>query len=255
MLLRIRPVVAGLTMTLCLAGTWADPAHGVDGDRARTYRCFGKDATMTYFGDGVVEGTPGDDVIYTGPEAQVKAGGGDDLVCGAQTADGGPGNDRIRYTGLAAPYDEDNPVSALLVGGDGNDRIFTRHYARISGGRGNDYIQFSLYAEVRGGMGDDWLDGEVSPDVAYMAGGAGNDYLRGGRNSDFLGGGPGTDVLVGGVGDDVMDGNADNDDLRGGLGTDTLYGGPGRDRLHGGRGTDRCYQSGTAARPAAGRAC
>ncbi|MBI4183928.1 MAG: FG-GAP repeat protein [Proteobacteria bacterium] len=108
----------------------------------------------------------------------------------------------------------------LLVGGDGNDRLFGR--------RGDDVLL--------GGAGRDRLWGGPGNDT--LVGGAGDDRLAGGHGSDLLDGGDGDDRLFGGHGDDTLIGGAGDDVLRGGHGDDVLDGGAGSDRVDGGKGDD-----------------
>jgi Ca2+-binding RTX toxin-like protein len=146
--------------------------------------CFGKPATIT--GSGVVNGTPGDDVIITGNKADTVNGrGGDDLICthgGDDYVRGGPGDDKISA-------------------GNGNDDA--------GGQGGNDLVQ--------GGNGDDKLQGERGNDT--LRGGAGNDRLNGGPGADRLSGGEGNDLLAGGAdAPDSCDGGPGTDKEAGGPG-------------------------------------
>ncbi|MFJ8159449.1 FG-GAP-like repeat-containing protein [Streptomyces sp. NPDC096136] len=132
--------------------------------------CNGLAATIT--GNGIVNGTSGDDVIVTGNGNDTVSGnGGNDTICtfdGNDTVSGGSGND-------------------YADGGDGNDLI--------SGGSGNDV--------VRGGAGDDALSGGSGNDT--VVGGADSDSLSGGSDTDVCAGdangGPtlsGTDSIAAG---------------------------------------------------------
>ncbi|MFD8141885.1 FG-GAP-like repeat-containing protein [Streptomyces sp. NPDC059708] len=125
--------------------------------------CNGKAATIT--GNGIVNGTSGDDVIATGNGNDTVSGnGGNDTICafgGNDAVSGGSGNDYID-------------------GGDGNDAV--------SGGSGNDV--------VRGGAGDDALSGGSGNDT--VVGGAGSDTLSGGSDTDVCAGdGNGGPALAG----------------------------------------------------------
>ncbi|MFE2150376.1 FG-GAP-like repeat-containing protein [Streptomyces lavendulae] len=130
--------------------------------------CHGLAATIT--GNGIVNGTSGDDVIVTGNgNDSVSGNGGNDTICtfgGNDAVSGGSGND-------------------YLDGGDGNDAI--------SGGSGDD--------AVRGGAGDDALSGGSGNDT--VVGGAGSDTLSGGGDTDVCAGDanggatlPGTDAIA-----------------------------------------------------------
>ena len=162
-------------------------------------------------GDGIVEGTDGDDLIDT------------DYL-------GDPEGDKV-----------DNN-DALLPGETGDDDI-------IQAGAGNDTVLAGLGDdEVFGGTGNDVIDGGAGNDV--LNGEDGNDTLKGGEGNDTLDGGKGNDRLDGGNGDDSLTGGAGNDVLLGGAGKDTIIGGDGNDRAEGGDGDDYIDTSGTAgARP------
>ncbi|MFD7560477.1 FG-GAP-like repeat-containing protein [Streptomyces sp. NPDC059835] len=115
--------------------------------------CNGLAATIT--GNGIVNGTSGNDVIVTGNGNDTVSGnGGNDTICtfgGNDAVSGGSGNDYID-------------------GGDGNDAI--------SGGSGGD--------TVKGGAGDDSLSGGSGNDT--VIGGAGSDTLSGGSDTDVCAG-------------------------------------------------------------------
>ena len=121
----------------------------------------------------------------------------------------------------------------VLLGGDGDDRIWGRDgddvltggggRDRVWGGRGDDTID--------GGDGDDRLDGGRGDDI--LTGGAGDDRLSGGRGDDVADGGDGADRLYGGAGNDTLDGGDGNDVIYGGVGDDILLGGAGDDIIYG----------------------
>ncbi|MBO0699873.1 MAG: hypothetical protein J2P46_15855 [Zavarzinella sp.] len=119
------------------------------------------------------------------------------------------GNDQIR---------NDTAAPAILLGGDGNDALYT-------GFAGN-------YAS--GGAGNDTIIGRGGKDSLY--GDAGNDYIRGGAGNDTISGGDGNDLLYGELGNDFVTGDAGNDYLWGMEGADYLYGGAGNDFLYGDQG-------------------
>ena len=136
----------------------------------------------------------------------------------------------------------------MLLGGPGNDQIFTRKDTRsvtLVGGGGKDVLL--------GGDGNDALQGGRDRD--HLIGGEGNDSLDGGKDFDFasfgnpfistlsvqadlatgIATGWGTDTLsaieglFGAAGDDVLTGDEGRNILFGMLGDDTLTGGLGRD--------------------------
>lgn len=148
-------------------------------------KCYGRVPTIT--GDGVVNGTPGDDVILTGNgHDTVRGGGGNDLIC----------------TGKGADY---------VRGGAGNDHVTGEMgHDDIGGGAGHDVVE--------GGTGDDVVRGDDGDDI--VRGGSGNDALYGGRGKDVLSSGSGNDHLNGGPdGPDSCDGGPDRDVNRGGCET------------------------------------
>ncbi len=129
---------------------------------------------------------------------------------GRVVVDAGSGDDVVALTGL--------PVTAVVYGGNGTDRI-------------------------TGGSAKDWLYG-----------GAGNDTIDGGTGDDIISGDLGNDTLSGGAGDDMIYGGAGDDTLIGGAGNDYLSGGAGSDTLAGGDGHDRYFDNYTAARVGSGAA-
>ena len=122
---------------------------------------LGFEGGTTFVGDGIVDGTAGNDLInaaYTGDPNGDRVDAGDATGFGGTTGDGdyiraGAGNDTV-------------------IAGLGNDVIF--------GGDGADSIQ--------AGYGADTVDG-----------GIGNDTIDGGSGNDSLEGGAGDDVITGGV--------------------------------------------------------
>ncbi len=159
-------------------------------------------------GDGIVEGTAGDDLIdydYTGD----------------------PEGDRIDHNDALLPGEA--PQDDIVLAGDGNDTVFA--------GEGDDLVYGEAGDdELHGGVGNDSLSGGEGDDTLY--GGAGNDTLDAGQGNDVLYGEEGDDLLKGGPTADVMDGGTGNDTLIGGNGADTLMGGEGDDVLSGDAGND-----------------
>ncbi len=194
-----------------------------DGNVVGTLDFVNIENVITDQGDGIVEGTEGDDLIdydYTGdPEGdmvdhedailgddapnddRIEAGAGDDTVyagLGDDTVWAGEGDDLV--------YGEDGDDS--LIGGDGNDTL-------------------------KGASGDDTLDG-----------GSGDDSLSGGTGDDLVVGGDGADTMEGGSGDDTLEGGAGDDSITGGSGSDSVDGGDGNDYINTSDGTyapDRGY--------------
>lgn len=115
------------------------------------------------------------------------------LLAGADSAQGGLGNDRI------------------LAGG-GNDVIYdSKGNDTIDGGTGNDLLGGDLGGNdsIAGGTGADTIDG-----------GRGADRLYGNNDNDSISGGSGKDILFGGTGNDTLNGGAGNDRLTGDAGAD-----------------------------------
>ncbi|MDR2155631.1 MAG: hypothetical protein LBE78_11520 [Burkholderiaceae bacterium] len=87
-------------------------------------------------------------------------------------------------------------------------------------------------AYIDGGAGNDWFIGSSGYDT--FRGGTGNDILEGANGNDTLKGDAGDDRIEGGNGADVIDGGAGNDTIRiGGAEalSDTISGGAGTDTL------------------------
>jgi Ca2+-binding RTX toxin-like protein len=154
--------------------------------------CFGQPATIT--GNGVVNGTEGDDVIITGNGNDVVDGkGGNDRICtrgGDDHARGGAGNDRLNS-------------------GNGNDNT--------GGQSGNDIVQSTGgNDDVQGGDGMD-----------HVQGGEGNDTLNGGNDADAVEGQGGNDLLAGNAGTpDYCDGGTGTDATPANGGCETIVGIP-----------------------------
>jgi Ca2+-binding RTX toxin-like protein len=136
-------------------------------------------------GDGIGTATPG-------PRADTLDGtDGDDLIYSGLLGDrvsGGAGNDFIE----AGQGDD------VVYGGAGDDKIFG----------GSDYERIESN-ELRGEDGHDLILGGNGID--FLVGDAGNDTLKGGERDDVLYGGDGNDSFAGGSGDDVLDGGAGYD--------------------------------------------
>ncbi|MFK7835564.1 MAG: tandem-95 repeat protein [Sulfitobacter sp.] len=176
--------------------------------------------------DGIVEGTPEDDLIDTDY---------------AEDPDG----DFIDNEDAIIPGEE--PNDDIVRAGDGDDTV--------EAGEGSD--------DVDGGDGDDVINtgnGDLAPDEGYpfspddslgfpgdldpendrdsVDGGAGNDTITTGDDADTITGGAGDDVIDGGIDDDVIDGNGDDDRIVGGEGDDTIDGGSGNDTIYAGNDPD-----------------
>jgi hypothetical protein len=195
--------------------------------------CFGRPATI--WGSGLLEGTPGDDVIVGSNGEDVIYGyEGNDFICGLKLADtiyGGPGDDHIRG-GLGKDVIDGGEGVDVVIGGVGKDTL--------SGGPGNDRILGNGHADtISGDAGDDEIVGHNGNDL--LMGGDDQDELRGGKGDDEMHGGPGDDLLQGGNGDDYLFGDEGDDLLQGRGHHDLLYGGSGVDRLRGNAGADELW--------------
>ncbi len=116
---------------------------------------------QAFFGDGIVDGTSGDDNID-----------------GSYLGD--PDGDRI-----------DNNDATGYAGGTGHDDY-------VLAGAGNDTVSAGLGRDnVFGGAGNDVLYGGSGNDT--LDGGIGNDSIDGGSGNDLIYGGAGDDTLTGGV--------------------------------------------------------
>jgi len=198
--------------------------------------CGGKKAThLDGDGDGVVTGTPGDDVIIGSRGSdRIKAGRGDDLICGLGGRDvikAGPGDDVIYGNGAAD----------TIYAGTGADRIFPgRGGDTAYGGKGNDKFYADAGPETfDGGDGNDVVNfrrSDTALTIDLVAGKAGRDVLiaiesvLGTPYDDTIIGNAQRNVIRGFGGDDVMIGNDGNDSLLGQAGEDTAEGGAGNDR-------------------------
>lgn len=133
----------------------------------------------------------------------VDAGAGDDVVSGASTALGGPGDDELG--------------AQLMDGGPGADVLGDEEFGPglIDLSRRTEPVQFSL-VEGEEGQGDRLVD------VAGVIGGRADDVLTGSANDD---------IMLGGPGDDVLDGAGGDDQLADWEGRNTLDGGEGDDAL------------------------
>jgi len=188
--------------------------------------CRGIPATIV--GSGVLTGTSGRDVIVaTRPDTQVRAWGGDDLICGSRFVRGQAGADEIHYGGSLTSLDD------LYILGGADDDVIRFHGKQ-------EYLASGTSTGVFGGRGADVISG--SRGELWFTGGPGNDRLIGGSGTHVLDGGTGADVLRGGPEQDVLSGGDGNDRLRGFAHSDELSGGRGHDEAWGGRHWDVCFK-------------
>jgi len=170
--------------------------------------------------DGIVEGTPGDDLIdvnYTGDPQGDRIDAGDNI-----DPTGGPDDDNVQ------PGDGNDTV----IAGEGSDTV--------AGGLGDDDI--STGNSAGGGLGI--IDEEIFPgtpvdpdpedDRDLVEGARGNDTISTGDDRDTVFGGPGDDVIDAGIDNDIVDGGAGNDSITDPQGADLIRGGDGDDTINAG---------------------
>lgn len=191
----------------------------------------------------------------------INAGGGDDLIDGANSASGGDGDDSFMN------------INSLASGGAGDDRFIQFTTAGgIDGGSGTDSWELDFDQSTLGvgnvlvsfvmsgtGLSVD-ISGDGYPAQTVPVSGveqvfftmlrqgtqsydgsafAGNQHVRGMAGPDTVVGGAVDDALYGGTGNDVVTGGAGNDVLNGGDGDDTVNARDGvSDRVDCGAGTD-----------------
>lgn len=188
--------------------------------------------TYLYGGDGNDTLTGGYiDYLYGGDGNDVLDGKG-----GADTLEGGDGDDQYLLHGQEASIEEDlnGGVDTIILdysfsypanpgSTDPAEFILPENFENLISNRsaayGTTYIgndldnqivgaSFGTHADTIHGLGgDDVLVGDTGKDNLY--GGDGDDTLTGGDNNDYLDGGSGADILSGGDGNDyyVMDAN------------------------------------------------
>ncbi|ARO34317.1 serralysin-like metalloprotease domain-containing protein (plasmid) [Rhizobium sp. NXC14] len=150
------------------------------------------------FGDDIVYGTDGANVMKLGAGDDFAQGfGGDDIIIGGDGADslqGMDGNDRIEIDQYDTWYSGDNGIDLLVFTGPGS-----LTYALAQG----------AFENVEAGDGDDTIWG--TEDVNSIKLGAGNDLALGYDGNDTINGGDGNDYIVGGAGNDTLTGGAGAD--------------------------------------------
>jgi Ca2+-binding RTX toxin-like protein len=257
-------LIGGSGDDLLFPGTGSDTFEGgsgndqFSGNGAVTYDYMDRSAALnlTVVEDGTIVGGAGNEhdvrTPIPGQQVSIKGGAGDDAIAtfssGAQTVDGGSGNDSITATFGAA----------TLNGGEGDDTLTgTAAGDVLNGGSGDDTMDGNAGADVlNGNAGVDTanyatrsaaqtvtLDGtandgdstdgatlttrdNVKTDVENITGGSGPDSLTGTTGSSSI-----ANLLDGGAGNDTLIGNDGDDSLIGGLGTDTTNGGTGNDTI------------------------
>jgi Ca2+-binding RTX toxin-like protein len=247
----------GADNDILVGGTSGDQLFGQDGD----------DFINGEAGTDLIAGGLGDDQLFGGTENDQIVGGNYSLVAdsGADTIDGGSGNDLILSdSGTTYPLNATSAVGGndTIQGGLGNDTIYSMAGNDfVGGGTGNDVLHLGAGNDIANGdSGDDVLNGGDGDDL--LAGSAGVDQLFGNDGNDWLIGGnyaaigvvaaeTSADTVDGGDGNDILLGDSwslaapfdlgtegGNDTLTGGDGDDLLAGQAGNDNINGGAGDD-----------------
>lgn len=154
--------------------------------------------------DGIVEGTPGDDLIdvaYTGDPDGDMIDNGDAILPG------------------------EGPEDDIVIAGDGNDTVL--------GGLGDDDIDTSGTAPAVDSTSFPSVpvDGDPTNDLDSVDGGAGDDLIRTGDDNDTIFGGDGDDTIFAGIDDDSVLGGAGDDSIIDDQGADFVDGGAGDDTI------------------------
>jgi Ca2+-binding RTX toxin-like protein len=129
-----------------------------------------------------VQGTDGDDIIWTGIGSSVSGGAGNDIITAGplSTISGGDGDDQISTQG-----------GSTVDGGAGNDTINTASYSTVTGGDGDDRISAGGRSVVYGGAGADI----ISIDNGEAHGGDGADTFMTSQRGNRIEGGAGDDTI------------------------------------------------------------
>ncbi|SEI86680.1 Hemolysin-type calcium-binding repeat-containing protein [Sphingomonas sp. OV641] len=231
-----------MARTLIIGSAGDDELYGTAGDddiiagggMDFVFGGAGSDFILGEGGIDYLDGEDGDDRLFGGDDNDVLRGGqGADLVSGDAGDDWLSGGDgRSPDTS----YDQ-------LLGGAGNDTIYSENADLIDGGSGDD-LAVLLRQDSNVAFKADFsmphraqtlADGTVITGVERVSfsGGSGADILRAGDGADELRGGGGNDQLWGGGGIDILDGGSGRDRLVGGEGGDIFaftYG-TNRDRI------------------------
>lgn len=166
------------------------------------------------------------------------------------SADGGPGNDSLRFTSIVAGTLNGGGGRDTLVGGSNSDTLIDGDStgaadADVLDGRGDaDTVSYAARtAPVRVDLADPAPDGELRENdllrsVERVRGGAAGDYIGGTSGFNSLDGLGGNDRIFGRPGADFISGGTGDDELTGGDGPDSIAGNSGADELRGRAGND-----------------
>jgi RTX calcium-binding nonapeptide repeat (4 copies) len=181
--------------------------------------------------DSVV-GSDARDLVSADDQDDVEARAGDDLVEGAGTADGGPGDDTLVA------------ISHAVHGGDGDDRIVTPGEGPVDGGPGHDTVVLDDSGSAAHRVALVISDVSVGPAAGLGAATSGiEEYditTTAGAEADAVDStrfsglvdvrtGDGADTVTGGPGWDVVDSGRGNDTVVPGGGADVVRAGDGDD--------------------------
>ena len=262
------------------AADYRDSAQGVAitispnaADRSGSGRNHGPGSGGSAQGDtlrriGTIYGSLHDDLLKGGkwPETFYGLTGDDTLyggIQGADTLDGGEGEDTVDYSTYPSyadlvfnlsdrPFvrgDYTFPANAIdgTTSGSGFQPATLRSIENVTGTRWNDTIVGNgLVNRLDGGGGSDTVDysasgravtvnlaggtgaggharGDVLIRIENVTGSAHDDAITGSNSANILAGGAGADTLTGGAGNDVLIGSYGHDALTGGAGRDEFY--------------------------------
>jgi Ca2+-binding RTX toxin-like protein len=192
---------------------------------ADTVRSAIADRDTWFFGDLIVSGGRGNDVLTGGPSGEdlyagsgadvLRGRGGDDLLADASAPDS------LR-SGDPSPFPSDEGSVALADAGRGRDsfegghgRADTVSYAARGAG-----VRVDLANTAAIGGAQRERDSVSGVENAY--GGTGDDRLAGNRRSNWLDGGDGDDRIVGRRGDDSIEGGRGRNVIVAGAGNDQM---------------------------------
>ena len=170
---------------------------------------------------GIINGKPGDNVIYGSVESDTIYGGDGTNYIFANNGDNviyvGDGDDLL-YAGTGNDLFYANAGDNTVYGGAGNDLIYA--------GDGNDLIYAGAGDDqmVLNG-GDNVVFAGTGNDVVFT--GAGNDTINAGAGNDTIHASSGDNVITAGLGDDVVyvwGGGNNRFILDAGVGSATIYG-------------------------------
>ena len=210
----------------------ADVVLGGAGGSAVTIVDAKRGSVVTGDGDDTIDTAAYSDGAGNGNRFDVAAGAGNDVVTVTGyasytnvVADGGDGNDTIRFLGSGA---------ALLHGGQGDDIL--------SGDAGDDLLDGGSGADLMaGGKGDDIYVVDDAGDVvdeAVWGGAGGVDLVRSSISFDLSSHANIENLTLTGIDDIDGTGNARSNVITGNDGANRLDGGTGADTLIGGKGDD-----------------